>query len=229
MRTIAALVLIAGLIIFCVRTSPSPTGLRFSDDIPLEEIPEVVAGMSAREFRDWARSRNAAELAAAKRRHADYLAQRGPLKKVNVVEGWTSRRGGYGGLGGFGSGLGGFGGLGSGFGGFGGLGSVFGGLASVLGGSGFGGLGSGFGELGSGFGGYGSGFGGFGSGFGRFGSGYGGYGSRFGGLGGLSSSFQTRSYDLEFPDMNDTGGGTVTLFNPYCHSYWAKQVHPLSH
>ncbi len=221
MRSLAPLVLIGCLIIIAVRTLPSEefrfrSGLRVSDEIPPEEMPEVAARMSAREFADWARSHNEAQYAAARERHAAYLAERGPLKTADIVEGSSSQQpsfgGGYGGLGG---GLGGLGG------GFGGLGSGLGALSSVLGGSGIGGLGSG---LGGGFGGLGSGLGGLGSGFGGLGSGLGG---GLGGLGGgMNSTFQTRSYKITFPDRNDTGGGSVSLINPFCHAYWAKQTGP---
>src|SRR5262249_9146678 len=161
-------------IIFCVRPSLSDefrSALGLSDDGALEDMPEDVAGMSAREFAAWARSRNAAQLAAAKKRYAGYLAQRGPLKKAQVVDGWSVRQGGYGGYGGYGSGYGGFGGYGSGFGGYGGYGSGYGGFGGFgSGGGGFGGIDSIFSGLASVLG--GSGYGGFGSRYGGFGSGY---------------------------------------------------------
>ena len=246
MRALAALLLVAALIIIGVRTVTSdefrfPSGLRVSDEIPPEEMPEAVAKMSARQFADWARSHNEAQYAAARERHAAYLAQRGPLQQAQVVEGWRTQQPRYGyGYGGFGSsyggyisGPGGFGGLGSGFGGFGsswgGLGSGLGGFGSGWGGfgSGYGGLGSGFGGFGSGYGGLGSGYGGFGSGYGGFGSGYGGFGSGYGRFGGgLNSSFQIRSYQITFPDLNDKGGGSVSLVNPFCPPTWAKQAGP---
>ena len=92
MRFFAALLVVAGLIIVTVRAVPSeefrfPSGLRVSDDIPPEEMPEVVARMSAREFADWARSHNEAQYAAAQR-HAAYLAERGPSRRPM----WSSRR-----------------------------------------------------------------------------------------------------------------------------------------
>ncbi len=42
------------------------------------------------------------------------------------------------------------------------------------------------------------------------------------GQGNTSSNFQIDSYLYEqrFPDMNDTGGGPITIINPYCLDYW---------
>ncbi len=79
MRSLVALLFVAGLIIVSVRTGPSDeirfrSGLRVSDEIPPEEVPEAVAMMSDREFADWARSYNEAQYAAARKRHAAYLA-----------------------------------------------------------------------------------------------------------------------------------------------------------
>jgi hypothetical protein len=184
MRYLAALSLVAGLIILGVRTAPSEefgflSGLRVSDEIPPQEVPAAVAMMSAQEFADWARSHNEAQYAAARERHAAYLAERGPLQTANVVEGWRTQQRRFGG--------------GYGYGGFGGAGGYLG----YNGGGAGGGFGSGFG-LGGGLG--------------------------IGNSSGSNSSFQTRSYQTTFPDMNDTGGGQVSLINPYCHAYWAKQA-----
>lgn len=53
MRSVVARLLVAGLIIVSVRTLLSeefrfPSGLRVSDEIPPDELPEIVATMSAR-------------------------------------------------------------------------------------------------------------------------------------------------------------------------------------
>ncbi len=222
MRSFLVRLLIVGLIIAGVRLASSdeftfPSRLRASDEIPPDELPELVATMSPQEFAAWARSHNKAQYAAAQERYKAYLAERGPLPKINVVDGFNSVQptlGGsaaYGGYGfggsynsfsnyGYGSAAP-FGGLGYGGGygglGYGGMGGFGGGYGGPVGYGGLGGLGGGFGlgSLGSALGGLssvlGGGFGGYGRGLGGgFGSGYGGFGlgSGYGGYGGTRTT-----------------------------------------
>ena len=89
------------------------------------------------------------------------------------------------------------------------------------GGYGMGGFGGAGGYLGYG----GGGGGGFGLGLGGFGAG--GVGNN------MSSSYSntTSTTETTFPDMNDTGGGPVTVINPYCYDYWKQpgHFHQVSH
>ena len=80
----------------------------------------------------------------------------------------------------------------------------------------------------------GYGMGGFGGAGGYLGyGGGGGSGLGLGGFGGggvgnnMSSSYSntTSTTETTFPDMNDTGGGPVTVINPYCHGYWKQPGH----
>jgi hypothetical protein len=43
----------------------------------------------------------------------------------------------------------------------------------------------------------------------------------------MSSSYSntTSSTETVLPDMNDAGGGSVTIINPYCHDYWKQPSH----
>lgn len=61
----------------------------------------------------------------------------------------------------------------------------------------------------------------------------GGYGQGLNGNNGASfegnrmselETFTSRKYRHTYPDMNDNGGGPVTIINPYCADYWRKQV-----
>jgi hypothetical protein len=40
-----------------------------------------------------------------------------------------------------------------------------------------------------------------------------------------SYSNTTSTTETTFPDMNDTGGGPVTVINPYCYDYWNQPGH----
>jgi hypothetical protein len=86
------------------------------------------------------------------------------------------------------------------------------------GGYGMGGFGGAGGYLGYG---NGTGYGGGGFGLGGFGLGGGGVGNN------MSSSYTntTSSTETTLPDLNDTGGGPVTLVNPYCYDYWKQPGH----
>ena len=86
---------------------------------------------------------------------------------------------------------------------------------------------------GLGMGGYGGagGYAGYGNIIGVGGYGGGGYGGA--GIGGgvasqgnnVSSSYSNESSTTTgiYPDLNDDGGGPVTIINPYCYDYWCKQ------
>lgn len=62
--------------------------------------------------------------------------------------------------------------------------------------------------------------------YGGAGYGQGSYGGNYlSGQGNASQSKQTmgnREYDTEFPDLDDDGGGPITIINPFCYAYWTQ-------
>lgn len=77
-------------------------------------------------------------------------------------------------------------------------------------------------------GGYGmGGFGGYGGylGYGNnTGVNYGGQSGQQGNRIGIQYSDSSASWTQTYPDMNDAGGGPVTIINPYCRKYWAEHA-----
>jgi len=95
------------------------------------------------------------------------------------------------------------------------------------GGHGMGGMGGAGGYLGYGVNGFGSGYGV------TLNPGGNGYGQGFQGNNGASfegnrmselEKFTSRKFRHIYPDLNDNGGGPVTIINPYCADYWRKQA-----
>jgi len=37
-------------------------------------------------------------------------------------------------------------------------------------------------------------------------------------------SNSSRSFNMTYPDMNDFGGGPVTIINPFCYDFWVKHT-----
>jgi len=87
--------------------------------------------------------------------------------------------------------------------------------------NGFGGPGgyTGRGDIGSGLIGGGYGMGGYGgrNGLGGSGGGINGYGNSE-----TTSNTHGLSYTVHWKDLNDNGGGTIYIINPYCWDYWSK-------
>lgn len=57
-----------------------------TDNIPPELLPAVVAKMTPKQFEAYAKQRNAEAYAQAKTNHENYLALRGPLRSVTMIE-----------------------------------------------------------------------------------------------------------------------------------------------
>lgn len=94
------------------------------------------------------------------------------------------------------------------------------------GGHGMGGLGGAGGYLGYGTGGIGSGYGVTLNPGGNYGQGFqGNNGASFeGNRMSELEHFTSRKYRHTFPDLNDNGGGPVTIINPYCAQYWRERA-----
>lgn len=77
-------------------------------------------------------------------------------------------------------------------------------------------------------GGYGmGGFGGYGGylGYGNHtGFNYGGQAGQQGNRISTERSDSSYSYTQTYPDLNDCGGGPITIINPYCRKYWAEHA-----
>jgi len=164
-------------------------------DLSPVEFDQDPAQMTREQFRVYCVEFNARQIASAKVRHQEYLSERGPMPVTQITRSSGSTNTRRGG----GYGMGGFGGAG--------------GYLGYNDGTGYGGAGGGLGL--GGFGGGGLGLGGFGGG------GFGGIGNN------MSSSYSNTTSTTETvqPDMIDTGGGPVTIINPYCHDYWKQPSH----
>jgi hypothetical protein len=156
-------------------------GVIVSDEVPAPKITLDADPnkMTASEFAEYAKKYNANQFAAAKKRHAKYLKDRGSLQTQDRWESSsssTTRVGGGYGLGGFG-GAGGYLGNDTNIDGLSGGNSYFNGSDA---------------------------------------------GASKGNTIRTESSSSGSSYTHTFPDLNDTGGGPVTVINPFCHDYWKK-------